>query len=277
MICRTSTLTAALALLALPLPGWSADPAPIKTTDRQQICAPPPPASKSESPIVKESNPTNFVIRDPAMAAPTPVKRANHEAELIPMRRIMLVQFGEEKALDALDALRDVTDELQLDLEAAGHAEEAARDAANQAVSVLDFYVAGAQDERRPIRPYPERRYAGYANQPWTITGLLDQPDDYYRQACEEEFCRQVWACAGGRQSSWFQRWRRDTRRGHEIHSTGRCGPCNGSSSLLSGLFIEPLFGNGLVGGPLSVCGRCQSATGLWGDHCVDGGCVNGG
>ena len=150
MICRTSTLTAALALLALPLPGWSADPAQIETTDRQQIFAPPPPASKSESPIVKESNPTNFVIRDPAMAAPTPVKWANHEAELIPMRRIMLAQLGEEEALDMLDALRDVTDDLQLDLEATDAAEEAARDAANEAVEVLASPVADAQDGRLP-------------------------------------------------------------------------------------------------------------------------------
>lgn len=270
MMCRTSTTIAALALLALHQPGWSAEPAQI---DRPRLFAPPPRAAESESPQHEKTKPKKFLIRDPATAAPTRVKRANHEAELVPKQRVMLTQLGEQKAADALDALRDVTDDLQLDLRPTDAAEEAARDAANEFAEPLDLPAADAPDGRLPTRPLAEPRYASTANQPWTIPGLFNEPEDYHRQACEEEFCRQVWACAGGRQSSWFQRWRRDMRRDHELNSMGRC---NAPAALFSGLFIEPLLGYGLFGGPLGVCGgRCQPATSLWGDYCVD--CVDGG
>ena len=103
----------------------------------------------------------------------------------------MLAQLGEQKTLDTVDVLHNVTNDLQLDLNA-----------------------TDAQDRRLPLRPYPERRDASQAYQPWTITGLFNEPMDYHRQACEGQFCRHMWACAGGRQSSWFQRWRRDTATG---------------------------------------------------------------
>jgi hypothetical protein len=268
MIFRTSTLIAALSLLALP--GWSADPATNEIIDAQQLFSAPPQVSKSERLIVAESHTPKFVIRDPAMAGQTPVKRASHEAELNPKRRVLLVQFGEEEVSGGPDELRDVTGNLELDLEANNNAERAAGDAANEAVDAFGFRAVDAK-VRPTIRPNPERRKTSYESQPWTIPGLLDRPEDYRRQACEEEFCRNMWACAGGRQCGMVQRWRRDTRHNREFRSMGGCGLCNTPGALLSGLFMEPTLGFRLFGGRMGVCGCCQSTSVLWDDHCVNG------
>ncbi len=59
-------------------------------------------------------------------------------------------------------------------------------------------------------------RRANYANQPYTLAGILDDDKDK-DQCCEREFCEAMWQCAGGKSLSTFGLWRRDFTRNSSV------------------------------------------------------------
>ena len=63
----------------------------------------------------------------------------------------------------------------------------------------------------------PAGRPPRFANQPFTLGGILDDEEDPNECLCEQMFCEQMWQCAGGRNIGWFKRWRRDTARNGKI------------------------------------------------------------
>lgn len=106
-----------------------------------------------------------------------------------------------------------------------------------------------------PISNEPSyNRQSNYDQIPWRMSGLFDDPADYQKQCREQEFCRRMWECAGGRCQTPMERWQRNARRTYEL-LYGSC-PCSNPTPLLAGMFIEPLLGYGFFGAPMTGCGN---------------------
>lgn len=338
MECRGTTAVVMLALLSMTQAAWSAEPSKI---GYQQRNVETPRDQRTRLRIDSPRNSVRFVIRDPAgrsLAKSAPenrgaVRPVNHEFfDVTPaQQQILVTQLGEDKARDALDALRSVTDDLDLDLprEPAGalpdrrpqtqidiepvespsdtptpgvnrtnsvleslRAEQRKREIRSLLESVnkkdddkttldldLDRDLDGDEDDEEedtddsaddpdsdfdyePANPEPiYGEDSNYEEIPWTISGLFEEPEDPNRAFLEQEFCRQMWACAGGRCLSPMERWQRDARRTYELRF-GAC-PCSNPMPLMCGFIIEPMLGYGLFGAPLGEsfnggsCGTC--------------------
>jgi hypothetical protein len=123
MVCRgTTAIVVMLVMLSITQAAQSAEPSQIlmqqQNVDTMQNQLP------AELKIACPESSLEFVIRDPAIrslintsARPPVVRPVNLEAvDLTPEKKSTLVsQLGEDKPRDALDALRAVTDDLDLD------------------------------------------------------------------------------------------------------------------------------------------------------------------
>ncbi len=271
MICRT--LIAALGFMTLlQPPALSADAAEADAIARPPAFVPSPPATETEKPRQEVPPAAHYVIRDPATVTVTQAKHATDAADFISPRHVLPAQATEE-IFDTQDVFPDLTDDVESNLNAPEVSGESAAEGKG-----ADFPAAERQNNRLPIRPARQRRDPSYANQPWTITELFNEPEDYNRQMREQEFCSQVWSCAGGRNQGCMRRWRRDMRRRHEMRGIGRFG-CT-PSLLFSGMIMEPILGYGFFGAPMGVCGGCSgchvsqscaSETCGWDGFCADG------
>jgi hypothetical protein len=135
---------------------------------------------------------------DLQLDSPKPVEGAT-EAPKLPRT---LDEYRKQRQKDALDDLRDSTDESDdLDLDSLTGDDE--DDQETEDTSLDNRY----QDVVR--RPPPRRR--SRANMPATLGAILD--DDEIDPACEQEFCRIMWQCAGGRCLSWCDRMKRNHAR----------------------------------------------------------------
>jgi hypothetical protein len=117
-----------------------------------------------------------------------------------------------------------------------------------------------------PTFDAPQYEYSSAQAQPYTLSAMLQDDFDYHRQACEQESCEQMWACAGGRHLTLFPRLRRNWRRSYGVMGVGNCGGRPGA--ILCGLFVEPCLGYGFFGH-----GSVAGVGGVSGGGCLGGAC----
>ena len=105
--------------------------------------------------------------------------------------------------------------------------------------------------------PDPEWR----SRQPATM-GHIFEDNDYEDRCREEQFCRRVWECAGGRNQCCFQRWERDFWRSYDQRGSTHLNWLRG----MHGCFVQHC---------LAGWGHC-STCGCEGGDCCGGGCAGG-
>ncbi len=78
-----------------------------------------------------------------------------------------------------------------------------------------------SRDRYQDVMPAAVPRRVRGANIPYTLGDILD--DDKIDPACEREFCRRMWQCAGGRGQSPWHRMKRDMDRDKLLRKSPQC------------------------------------------------------
>jgi hypothetical protein len=153
--------------------------------------------------------------------------------------------------------------------------------------NMFDEDSSDDEEEEEYPEPPPIRRPAPRrANYPATLDQVLSSNEETIDPMVEQQFCQDIWACAGGRCLSWCDRMKRDFCRDYALKSKGCasrrhwfgdmiCSSMSGCGGCPSG----PLLGGGCgVGGMLfGSGGGCGVAGCIGGSICGQSGCTSGG
>ena len=147
-------------------------------------------------------------------------------------REITQEQEGSTTVLDAFDALEAMPDtdqermrdnlggeldDLLPNEDDLGDADVDPLQDDNEFSAEDEAFADGLVDPKpQPVYQPKQRR----SNQPYTLAGIFED-DDKVEPCCEAEYCRRMWACAGGKNLSTWQRMRRDMQRNRQIIKGG--------------------------------------------------------